>query len=215
VRIHPAFQIENLLPHDIIYQLTDQTTEQDNRSKLERGKIDTLYTVNPIHLLVLQIKILGTSFQESDVAVITNSDLGYRDEDITINDADNRPLRLRLKYSSNLEMGCRRVTIYSPYVILNKTGLDMIFSAKSILTSSRIAAGQAAGTDNDPLMFSYSSFEGARSRAQIKVPDSDWSLPLSFEAVGHSFDAVLNTNGREIHVGIGVREGVGKVLESW
>lgn len=176
IKIFPAFQIENLLPYDIVYQLTDQTQEQDSRSKLVKGKVDTMYTVNPLHLLVLQIKILGTDFKESDVAVITNSDLGYRDEDITINDQEDRPLRLRLKYSNSLKLGCRRVTIYSPYVILNKTGLNMIFSAKSIITSSRIAAGQASSTSRipnsdklDPFMFSYSSLEPLRSRAQIKV----------------------------------------------
>lgn len=225
IKILPAFQIENLLPYDIIYQISDQNDNQDNRSRLEKGKIDTLYTVNPTNMLALQIKILETEFADSDVAIVTSTDLGYRDGSLTIDDPDGRPLRLLLKYSDNLEIGCRKITIYSPYVILNKTSLDMIFSAKSMISNSRIAAGQVISSSDDlsatdtvkPLMFSYSSYEPVRARAQMKAPDSDWSKPLSFEVVGHSFDAVLPVTGKnqELHFGVSVKEGSGKVSISF
>ena len=38
--------------------------------------------------------------------------------------------------------GAFRVAVYSPYVILNKTGMDIMVKSKSLLQSARAAAGQ-------------------------------------------------------------------------
>lgn len=217
LKILPPFQIENLLPFDINYHLLDKTSHQDHRDKLCKGQVDTLHTMNPLNLLVLKIKVLGTDFNESEIAVITNSDLGYRDDEIRVTDREGRQLNLRLKYNTKLENGSRKVSVYSPYVIQNKTGLDLLFSAKSMLTTSRTAAGQTPSDRSgkrEPFMFSYSTFEPVRSRAQIRTPNSDWSKPVSFEVVGHSFQASIPLSARkqEIYLGINVKEGEGKVL---
>jgi len=47
-------------------------------------------------------------------------------------------------YSDNLQIGGRKVTIFSPYVLINKTGLDMCYKAKALLGSSRVAPGQSS-----------------------------------------------------------------------
>ena len=38
--------------------------------------------------------------------------------------------------------GAFRVSVYSPYVILNKTGMDVMVKSKSLMQSARAAAGQ-------------------------------------------------------------------------
>lgn len=61
-------------------------------------------------------------------------------------------------------------------------------------------------------MFSYPNDEGQRNRAVLKVGDSGWSRPQSFEAIGSVSDAVLPSSSKEteLHIGISVDEGQGK-----
>jgi vacuolar protein sorting-associated protein 13A/C len=65
-----------------------------------------------------------------------------------------------------------------------------------------------------PLLFAYSQFEPLQSRAQIKVADSDWSKPLSFEGVGSAFSISVTKdkmgNPGEIQLGVDIQEGTGK-----
>lgn len=63
-------------------------------------------------------------------------------------------------------------------------------------------------------MFSYSNFEPLQSRTQVKFAESEWSKPLSFEAVGSAFaiSMVKEKMGHpgEVQVGVHVQEGTGK-----
>lgn len=62
-----------------------------------------------------------------------------------------------------------------------------------------------------PYMFSYPSDE-RQNRAVLRVGDSGWSKPQSFDAIGSVTDVVLPSSSKtsEIHVGISVDEGEGK-----
>ncbi|KAJ3037263.1 hypothetical protein HDV00_001828 [Rhizophlyctis rosea] len=217
MKLLPPFQVENLLPYDFRYVIVDRTTRQEHRDVVKQGALNPVFTINPLHLLAMSIEVLGTEYKPSDVAIITNSDLEYRDDTLTLTDAEGRPLQLKIKYSDRLALGGRKVSIYSPYVLMNKTGLDMFFSARSLLATSRFAAGQGVKRSKktdivEPFMFSYSNFEPLRSRAQVKVEDSDWSKPISFEAVGSSYDVAIPsaTRGLEYRMGVTVTEGEGK-----
>ncbi|RKP26494.1 hypothetical protein SYNPS1DRAFT_27818 [Syncephalis pseudoplumigaleata] len=112
--------------------------------------------------------------------------------------------------------GAFRISIYSPYVMINKTGLEMTFKTKSLLQSAQLAAGQGGvhrreGQAVRPLMFSYPKDE-PRNRALVKIAGADWSSSLSFEAVGVTSELILNcTNGDECaHIGVEVKEGEGR-----
>ena len=63
-----------------------------------------------------------------------------------------------------------------------------------------------------PFMFSYPHDEG-QNRAILKVGDSSWSKPQSFDAIGSAVEVVLpsSTKHTEIHIGISVEEAEGKV----
>ena len=61
-------------------------------------------------------------------------------------------------------------------------------------------------------MFSFPNQDG-QNRAVLKVGDSNWSRPQSFEAIGSSSEVVLTSASKpneEIHVGMYVEEGRGK-----
>ena len=87
-----------------------------------------------------------------------------------------------------------------------------------MFSSARSAAGQRVRTESDsdskkalPYMFSYPS-DDRKNRALLKIGDSTWSKPQSFDAIGSTFDAVIpSSNSKsEMHVGISVAEGDGK-----
>ena len=114
--------------------------------------------------------------------------------------------------------GAFKVMVYSPYLVLNKTGLDINIQSKSMFSSAKSAAGQGMKMSSDreskkalPYMFSFPT-DDKKNRANLKVGESSWSKPLSFDAIGSSFEAVLpHSNARsEIHVGLSVAEGEGK-----
>jgi vacuolar protein sorting-associated protein 13A/C len=115
--------------------------------------------------------------------------------------------------------GAFKVTVYSPYVILNRTGLELDVRSKAFLGGTKSAAGQGvfANSDNEaqkpkPFMFSFST-DDRKNRALIKVGDTEWSKPQSFDAIGSTYSVTLpSSSGRqEMDVGIMVEEGEGKV----
>ena len=64
--------------------------------------------------------------------------------------------------------GAFRVSIYTPYVILNKTGLDINIKSKTLLQQARAAAGQVFHTNSDDSGRSLThTFDGARSRGAL------------------------------------------------
>ena len=110
--------------------------------------------------------------------------------------------------------GAFKVLVYTPYLVLNKTGLDMNIQSKTMFSAAKSAAGQGfknAGNGSRkalPYMFSYPS-DDRKNRAMLKIGDSNWSKPQSFDALGSSFDATLpSANAKsEMQVGISVAEG--------
>lgn len=60
-------------------------------------------------------------------------------------------------------------------------------------------------------MFSFPS-DDRKNRALLKVGDSTWSKPQSFDAIGSTFNVVLpsSESKSELHVGVSIAEGEGK-----
>ena len=110
------------------------------------------------------------------------------------------------------------MAIYSPYVILDKTGLGLNFQSKASFSSAKLAAGQSfraeSGDDSHkarPYMFSHPS-DNKKNRALVKVDGYSWSEPVSFDAIGSPYDVVLpsTTQNTEIHVGVSISAGEGE-----
>ena len=125
-----------------------------------------------------------------------------------------------LNHLSNLpdSGGAFKVTVYSPYLVLNRTGLDLSIQSKTLFSTAKSAAGQGMhmGSESDtrkalPYMFSYPS-DDRKNRAMLKVGESAWSKPQSLDAIGSTFEAVLvsSRTQTEMHVGLEVSEGEGK-----
>jgi vacuolar protein sorting-associated protein 13A/C len=218
VRLFAPVEIQNLLPYDFTFRIYDKNTEKEWKNFLRKGGLSPVHVVELSHLLLMSIEMQDTPYSESEFAIINSNDTEFDAEKVLIT-KDNQGLELRLKihyYKIPDSGGAFRAAVYSPYVILNKTGLNMMVKSKSLLQSAQTAAGQiqtgsTATQKALPYMFSYPN-DDRQNRAVFKVGDSSWSRPQSFEAIGSINDVVLpsSTKQTEIHIGITVDEGEGK-----
>jgi vacuolar protein sorting-associated protein 13A/C len=222
VKLSAPVVLENLLPFDFKYRIYDKNTKKDWTNFLRKGGVSPVHVVQLSHLLLLSVDMQDTVFKASEFSVINSgsADDFRREDKIVCRDDQGLQLNLRLHYLGVPDSGgAFKVTVYSPYVILNKTGLDLHIRAKGFLQSSRAAAGQFPLIDLSederpkakPMMFSF-AHEDHRNRATLKVGDSEWSKPQSFDAIGSATEAVLQSPAKnaEMHVGVHVESGEGK-----
>ncbi|KAL9100888.1 MAG: hypothetical protein Q9163_003799 [Psora crenata] len=221
IRLHAPIELQNLLPYDFKYRIYDKNAKKDWTNFLRKGGVSPVHAVELSHLLLLSVDMQDTIFKQSDFAVInSNAQEDFRREKtLPVKDAQGNILNLKLHYFNMPDSGgAFKVSVYSPYLVLNKTGLDINIQSKTMFTSAKSAAGQGVRMDSHhgthkvlPYMFAYPT-DDRKNRANIKVGESTWSKPQSFDAIGSAFDVVLpsSTSKTEIHVGISVTEGEGK-----
>ncbi|CAG8450182.1 1456_t:CDS:10 [Cetraspora pellucida] len=219
ISLNAPIQIENLLPYDIVFQINDQTIKQVlPGNRLEKGQVTSLHLIESNHLLLLKIEeIIDTAFKESELAVINSPNKSEHQVETTLTITDDKNLKLNLRihyYEIPDSGGAFKFSIYSPYVMINKTGLDMAFRSKSLFQSAKDTAGQGFVSSKQksqqvaPYMFSYAD-HSPQNRALLKVGDSEWSKAQSFEAVGTFLEVVIpsTSSAEEIHLGVSVQEG--------
>ncbi|CEG78909.1 hypothetical protein RMATCC62417_13445 [Rhizopus microsporus] len=221
IKLSAPIEIENLLPYDFSFRIIDKTSGQDFSSFLRKGGVMPIHVIENGHLVLLSIEMPDTDYRKSDYAIISTKRTDDLDVDRSIelvhkNDKNNK-LHIRI---NTMDVpgsgGAKRYSIFSPYIIMNKTWLPISFKEKhtwsdAFMSNSDNVVTCKPGPKPEPFMFSYPNLDN-RNRTLIKVDKSDWSQPLSFEAVGSVYDVVLpNTNrSEEIHVGIHVQEGQGR-----
>ncbi|KAI9375312.1 hypothetical protein BJX61DRAFT_494673 [Aspergillus egyptiacus] len=221
IRIFAPVEIQNLLPYDFKYRIYDKNTRKDWTNFLRKGGVSPVHVVELSHLLLLSVDMEDTVFKRSEFSIINGNAQDYRREHaLSLKDERDRPLKLKLHYYNVPNSGgAFRVSIYSPYLILNRTGLAMEVQSKAFLQSARSAAGQGIRAEADsrprgrvlPYMYSYPT-DDQRNRSILRIGDSSWSRPQSFEAIGSRFEVSLpDREGRsEYHAGVSVAEGEGK-----
>lgn len=226
-KLHAPVEVVNLLPYDFKYRIYDDNTKKDWTNFLRKGGVSPVHVVELSHLLLMSVDMQDTPFKPSKFSVINSSDKENFRREKTVEVKDNQDLSLRLKlhyYNIPDSGGAFKVAVYSPYVILNRTGLELDVRSKAFLGSAKAAAGagvfantQGDSTRAQPFMFSFPT-DDHKNRALIKVGDSNWSKPQSFDAIGSTYDVALpSVQGRsDMHVGVTVEEGEGKVsLALW
>ncbi|KAI1371765.1 vacuolar protein sorting-associated protein 13 [Hypoxylon crocopeplum] len=222
LKLSPPIVLENLLPYDFKYRIYDKNTKRDWTNFLRKGGVSPVHVVELSHLLLMSVDMQDTVFKPSEFAIINpGAQEDFRKEHkLVCKDGEDLPLHLRLHYYRIPDGGgAFKVTVYSPYVVLNKTGLEVNIRGKQFLQQPRRAAGQSAVADTSdqdrpkalPFMFSYGN-DDQRNRALLRIGDSEWSKPQSFDAIGSTAEVVLPSSKKdsEIHVGITVEPGEGK-----
>ena len=221
LRISAPIEVQNLLPYDFKYRIYDKNTKKDWTNFLRKGGVSPVHVVELSHLLLLSVELQDTVFKQSDFAIInSNTQEDFRREDtLVLKDDRDIELRLKLHYFNIKDSGgAFKISVFSPYVVLNRTGLDMNIQSKSYFSSTKAAGGRGMrndpGAENGkaaPFLYSYPT-DDRKNRSILKVGDSAWSKPQSFDAIGSNFEVVVpSTDGRtELHAGVSVTEGEGK-----
>ena len=221
IRISAPIEVQNLLPYDFKYRIYDKNTKKDWTNFLRKGGVSPVHVVELSHLLLLSVDLQDTVFKQSDFAIInSNTQEDFRRETtLSVKDEEGVELKLKLHYFNIKDSGgAFKVSIYSPYVVLNKTALDIGIQSKSMFGSSKSAGGGSIRSDPGsedrkavPYMYSYPT-DDRKNRSNLKIGESAWSKPQSFDAIGSTFEVVLpSSSGKsELHVGVSVTEGEGK-----
>ncbi|KAJ2887432.1 Vacuolar protein sorting-associated protein 13 [Coemansia asiatica] len=224
----PPMEIENLLPYSMQLCVMDKTSNRKWVSQLQRGGVAPIHAVQPGHLVLLTIRIPDAGFEKCEGTIIETSDEEEYPTDDDLVMTDNQGIKLALKLHRmdipNSGGQCRRISIYAPYVMVNRTGLKLFYSSKGFFKGVSAVAGQNVNSnmplgdnDNDdalvsrPLMFSFGSYD-LRNRALVRVADSDWSRPLSFDALGSASEVVIPSSDKmsDTHLGIEIEPGRGR-----
>ncbi|KAJ2739710.1 Vacuolar protein sorting-associated protein 13, partial [Coemansia sp. Cherry 401B] len=235
----PPLEIENLLPYPLQLCVIDKTANRKWVSSLSRGGVAAVHAVQPGHLVLLTIRIPDAGFDQCDGTIIETSDEDEYpvDDSITVTDRHNIKLALKLHRMDIPSSGgrCRRVSVYAPYVMVNRSGLRLFYSSKGFFKGVSAVAGQnlqrnapleaesapvpenASGSRSDdamaaqPLMFSFGSYD-LKNRALVRVADWDWSRPLSFDALGSAAEFIIPSADKlsDTHLGIQIEPGRGR-----
>ncbi|KAF9435541.1 hypothetical protein BGZ76_006083 [Entomortierella beljakovae] len=223
IRLSAPVEIENLLPYNIRYTVMEKVSPKHSGtvlpSYLRKGGISPLHTVDVRNLMLLSISIENTIFGPSEYAIISSHDPDELpvEDTLTLVDPDGLKLVLGIhRHVTPDSGGAVKFSIFSPYVILNKTGLDLVFKAKSFMKNAKIAAGQGQNrivhNKAVPLMFSYGKAENGNRVLIQAAGNSQWSRPVSFEAVGSIMEIAVQSAEKkeEFHLGLSVDIGKGK-----
>ena len=219
IQISAPIEVQNLLPYDFKYRIYDKNTKKDWTNFLRKGGVSPVHVVELSHLLLLSVDLEDTAYKQSDFAIInsnTKEDF-RREKTLQLKDARGSQLRLKLHYTNIPNSGgAFKVSIFSPYVLLNRSGLDMSVQSKAFFGSSKANATQGISTGDEsgkalPYLYSYPT-DDRKNRSLLKIGESTWSKPQSFDALGSSYEVVLPAaSGRsEMHMGVSVSEGEGK-----
>lgn len=223
VRLRAPVEIENLLPFNIRYRVYDKNTRSNTTSFLIKGGCSPIHTVDLEHLLLLSVDAQDSGFKPSEFAIInTDNPDDFRTEDtLVLEDKNKAKLDLKLHYFTYPDSGgAFKVQVYSPYVLLNKTGLPINLATQSWSGQKGIAGlDNTRGPEVKPLMMSFPSAD-RKDKLLIKFGNSEWSRPLSMESVAGDFEVRVATtiDGQSspemargtMHTGFSYTEGLGK-----
>ncbi|KAI8639786.1 hypothetical protein BD408DRAFT_476983 [Parasitella parasitica] len=216
IQFCPPIEVENLLPFDFDLILTDEATGEKMHSFVEKGETARLYNMKPDTALTIELGLKSERYKCSSASAInTTPNYSSIGQKITIVDHNDVPTNVKMnisRFSSTTD--ALHISIYAPYIILNKTGLPICLRQRQGYRQGRSPAedipAYKEGETLEPIIFSYPDIDH-KNRAQISINDSKWSEPISFEAVGNSQDVTVlsKQDSYARHAGIKVEEGTG------
>ncbi|KAG9201093.1 hypothetical protein G6514_006005 [Epicoccum nigrum] len=223
LRLQAPVEVHNLLPYDFKYRIYDSSTKKDWTNFLRKGGISPVHVVELSHLLLISVEMQEGPFKPSKFGIINSTDRESfrREKQLEVKDDSGTTLHLNMHFYNYPDGGgAFKVAIFSPYIVLNRTGLDLEIRSQQqqFLGGGRSSGAQGTFRDEQtdagkalPFMFSYPS-ENKKNRSLIKVGDSSWSKPQSFDAIGSTYAvSIPASNSRsDMHLGVSVAEGEGK-----
>ncbi|CAR29401.1 ZYRO0G07810p [Zygosaccharomyces rouxii] len=216
--ISSPIAIENLLPCDLKFSLFDKREEEKNMCLLKKGERVPVHDVSLDNFLLLRVQPLIEDASMSKPSIVNTATKSALKPELSLvmKLSGGQKFNAMLHYQSVEGTRAKIIRITSPYIIFNETDRDLYVQGNS----SNIAQCKLQAEDDVrfsiPKMFSFDVNSYKKNRARIRFKESDWSMPISFEALGQSFDTVVNIPNKEqeCNFGITVSEGEGDYLLS-
>ncbi|ODO11680.1 hypothetical protein I350_00464 [Cryptococcus amylolentus CBS 6273] len=213
-------ELENLLPYNLKFKIHDRNTGLSSSNYLVKGGSSPIHTVELSHMFLLNVAPEDTGFKQSEYAIINTDDPELPVEDhFQLADQQGLTTHLKLHYITYPNSGgAFKVQIYSPFIFMNKTGLPFNLAAKTWTGGQRPIAGRDIFESKWPSYlkggYTVLSFpnDDRRNRLHVRVNNSKWSQPISFEPVSADMQISLgNASGeKDNFVGLSYAEGTGK-----
>lgn len=212
--VSPPLVIENLLSSDVNFTLFDKRQEHRILTKLEKSSKVPIHDVSLDNFLLLSIQPLVDDAPLSKPAIVNaaaRSSLKPETQ-ITTKLAGGQTFRAALHYQNVEGTRAKVLKISAPYIILNKTDKDLyIRGDRTNIAQIKV---QMSGSQRytSPKMFSFDTDGHNKNRACVRFKESDWSTPLSFDAIGQSLDTIVNIPNKEqeSNIGVTISEGEGE-----
>ena len=216
ITISPSVIIENLLPCDIRFVTYSKKEESKASRLLHRGCKVAVHNVSLDTFLLLVVQpLLGDTQPISKPCIINTPKKSSMETEsnLYLSTEDGQDLQLKLEYSYTKRSRAKVIKIYSPYIVRNATGRDLhIEGSYGNVARSKVLLDDDGKRYSLPLMFSFDDTTSSEDRARVKFRNSEWSSPLSFDAVGQSFDVTVGLIDRELecNMGVDISEGEGE-----
>ncbi|XP_046398302.1 vacuolar protein sorting-associated protein 13C-like isoform X1 [Ischnura elegans] len=176
IRLVPPLQIHNRLP----YALEINVPSVDLKSRVESGEEVNVYSLSLLktHTILIEMPSylgipwtgsfnLSPELEEKTVSMVTE----YETE------GGNKQLGLNLKVERS--SGSCVILIYSPYWVINKTGLPLQMRGSMCDVVYDCGIG---GPEEEPLLFRFR--KRRRRRVRLRAYQSSWSSAFSLDASG-------------------------------
>ncbi|EDK46335.1 conserved hypothetical protein [Lodderomyces elongisporus NRRL YB-4239] len=210
--ISAPLEIENLLPYDFKYRLYDKNSRREWTGLVKKGVKSYVHVVSLKNLLLLSVEPdLLPGFGRSEFAIINGPKASEFSRELSLMIHGKNNLKLKIHYPrKHADSTSLKVTIYSPYVILNRSSLDLAVSDRGNVFE--VPGKNIKGQELMPVMFSFDRGDDRGNRAMLKTRESSWSPPISFDAIGQLNQLKLQKRGEqtEISLGVTIMEGEGK-----
>lgn len=221
VIISSPVEIENLLPYDLDYRLYDKSSKKDWNGSVAKGVNTYVHVASLTSLLLLSVEPKDCGYGKSEFAIINApSDSEFkRESTLPLKSDMGHRLKLKIHYGKKTASTGIKVVIYCPYIVLNKSGQNIVVSERGLNPVYSKTNMSTTGDVNHakefhtiPTMFSFDKDDDRRNRAMIKIGDSGWTTPVSFDAIGQTISAKAQLNNRqtEMNIGITINDGEGK-----
>ncbi|CCD24807.1 membrane morphogenesis protein VPS13 NDAI_0D04940 [Naumovozyma dairenensis CBS 421] len=213
VTISPSLIIENLLPCDINFCLFSKKEDMKTFKFLKEKEETYIHHASLDDFLLLSVQPLLENNPLSKSSIVnTPLKSALKPENILSLVLDNgQSLQLVINYQTLEGTRTKLLRIYSPYIILNRTDRDLYIQRDlSNIAQSKIT-DEEGKRKSAPKMFSFEQLHNKNNRAMIKFRETEWSIPLSFDAVGQTVDTTLAITNKEqeYNLGLNITEGHG------
>ncbi|GMG40334.1 unnamed protein product [Ambrosiozyma monospora] len=135
INISPPLEIHNLLPFDLQWSIF-QSGKKRSTELLKKNETCFNHTTDMNSPAVLKVVVIGSKYGMSAPALIIDPlDPDEVSRNLVVESEDGQKLQLGIRYHNDPRSGLK-ISIYCPYLIVNRTGRDLFMSdGKTTLVS--------------------------------------------------------------------------------